>query len=94
MIRKALNSAFETGSDVLIFLRGFPEAFKGRVQDIDDEYFSLLQSSKSSSVLLVFQLKDVLSCGLLLAPPTGYTEPGSQEKANENTVTVADPDKT
>lgn len=92
MIKKVLSSAFETSSDVLIFLRGFPEAFKGRVQDIDDEYFSLLQSSKSSSVLLVFQLKDVLSCGLMLAPPSGYTEGTSQEEANGNTMTTADPD--
>jgi hypothetical protein len=69
MFEKLLNSAFEAGGEVFVYMNGFNNPLKGRVQDIDGEYFTFFQSGKAGTILWAFRMSDVLSCGLLVGPP-------------------------
>jgi hypothetical protein len=69
MFEKLLQSAFDSGADVFVYMNGFNNPLRGRVQDIDSEYFTLFQSGKSGTILWAFRMADVLSCGLLVGPP-------------------------
>jgi hypothetical protein len=69
MFEKLLNSAFDAGADVFVYMNGFGNPLRGRVQDIEGEYFTLFQNGKAGTVLWAFRLSDVLSCGLLVGPP-------------------------
>lgn len=69
MFEKLLKSAFDAGGDVFVYMNGFSNPLRGRIQDMDGDYFTLFQSGKYGTVLWAFRLSDVLSCGLLVGPP-------------------------
>jgi hypothetical protein len=69
MFEKLLRSAFDGGSEVFVFIKGFNNPLRGRVQDMEGDYFSFFQNGKNGTILWAFRKKDVLSCGLLVGPP-------------------------
>jgi len=69
MFEKLLKSAFDSGGEVFVFVKGFSNPLRGRVQDIEGSYFSFFQNGKNGTVLWAFRMKDVISCGLLVGPP-------------------------
>jgi len=70
MFEKMLKSAFDDGGEVFVFIKGFNNPLRGRIQDMDGDYFSFFQNGKNGTILWAFRKKDVLSCGLLVGPPT------------------------
>ena len=70
MFEKLLNSAYEGGNEVFILMRGFNNPLRGRVQNIEGDYFSFFQNGKHGTVLWAFRQRDILSCGLLLGLPS------------------------
>jgi len=71
MFEKMLKSAFDDGGEVFVFIKGFNNPLRGRIQDMEGDYFSFFQNGKNGTILWAFRKKDVLSCGLLVGPPTG-----------------------
>jgi hypothetical protein len=69
MFEKLLKSAFDAGGEVFIYMNGFPNPLRGRVQDMGDDYFTFFQNGRSGTILWAFRLEDVLSCGLIVGPP-------------------------
>jgi hypothetical protein len=69
MFEKLLKSAFDAGGDVFVYMNGFSNPLRGRVQDMEGEYFTLFQNGKGGTILWAFRLSDVLSCGLLVGLP-------------------------
>lgn len=69
MFEKLLNSAFDAGGEVFVYMNGFSSPLRGRVQDIEGDFFTLFQNGKFGTILWAFRLSDVLSCGLLVGPP-------------------------
>jgi sRNA-binding regulator protein Hfq len=88
MIEKVLNAAFDNGLDVLIFLKGFGEALKGRIQDIDGDYCSLLQTNKMTSILFVFRKEEVLCCSLFLSSPAGFTDSQPMDETESSSSSI------
>lgn len=64
-----LKSAFDDGGEVFVFIKGFNNPLRGRIQDMEDEYFTFFQNGKNGTILWAFRKEDVLSCGLLVGPP-------------------------
>ncbi|WP_373531602.1 hypothetical protein [Vampirovibrio sp.] len=69
MFEMLLKSAFESGGDVFVFMHGFSSPLRGRVQDLNDEFFTFFQTGKQGNVLWAFRISDMISCGLLVGPP-------------------------
>ncbi|HEY9746357.1 MAG TPA: hypothetical protein V6C99_09085 [Oculatellaceae cyanobacterium] len=69
MFEKLLKSAFDAGSEVFLYMSGFPSPLRGRVQDMMDDHFTFFQNGRSGTILWVFRLEDILSCGLIVGPP-------------------------
>ena len=69
MFETLLNSAYEAGSEVFVFMNGFANPLRGRVQDISSDYFTFFQTGKQGTVLWAFRMSDVISCGLLVGLP-------------------------
>jgi len=69
MFEKLLKSAFDSGGEVFVYINGFNNPLRGRIQDIDGEFFTFFQSGKNGTILWAFRMSDVLSCGLLVGPP-------------------------
>lgn len=69
MFEKLLKSAFDAGGEVFVYINGFNNPLRGRIQDIDGEFFTFFQSGKNGTILWAFRMSDVLSCGLLVGPP-------------------------
>jgi hypothetical protein len=69
MFEKLLKSAFDSGGEVFVYMNGFNHPLRGRVQDMDGDYFTLFQNGRSGTILWAFRLHDMLSCGLLVGPP-------------------------
>lgn len=74
MFEKLLKSAFDSGGEVFVYMNGFGNPLRGRVQDIEGEYFTLFQNGRFGTILWAFRLADVLSCGLLVGPPISAEE--------------------
>jgi hypothetical protein len=70
VFEKMLKAAFNDGGEVFVFIKGFTNPLRGRIQDMEGDYFSFFQNGKSGTILWAFRKKDVLSCGLLVGPPT------------------------
>ena len=70
MFDKLLTSAFDSGSEVFVYMKGFSNPLRGRIQDIDGKFFTLFQNGKSGTILWAFKFSDILSCGLLVGPPS------------------------
>lgn len=81
MFEKLLKSAFDSGGDVFVYMNGFNNPLRGRVQDIDGDYFTFFQNGKAGTVLWAFRISDILSCGLLVGPPIGEASDLSEEEA-------------
>lgn len=71
MFEKLLKSAFDAGGEVFVYMNGFNNPLRGRVQDMDGEYFTLFQNGRFGTILWAFRLNDVISCGLLVGAPIG-----------------------
>jgi hypothetical protein len=69
MFEMLLKSAFEAGGDVFVYMNGFSSPLRGRIQDINQEFFTFFQSGKQGNVLWAFRMSDMISCGLLVGPP-------------------------
>lgn len=74
MFEKLLKSAFDSGGEVFVYMNGFNNPLRGRIQDMQDEHFTLFQDGRAGTILWAFRLSDILSCGLLVGPPTGGGE--------------------
>jgi hypothetical protein len=69
MFEMLLKSAFEAGGDIFVYMQGFSSPLRGRIQDINEEFFTFFQVGKQSNVLWAFRMSDMISCGLLVGPP-------------------------
>lgn len=74
MFETLLNSAFESGGEVFVYMNGFSSPLRGRVQDFSNDYFTFFQTGKQGNVLWAFRMSDVISCGLLVGPPGEASE--------------------
>jgi hypothetical protein len=90
MFEKLLKSAFDSGGDVFVYMSGFNSPLRGRVQDMDDAFFTLFQNGKFGTILWAFRLSDVLSCGLMVGPPVNEEEVSFSEP--EENVPYIEPD--
>ncbi|HEY9686691.1 MAG TPA: hypothetical protein V6C52_06930 [Coleofasciculaceae cyanobacterium] len=90
MFEKLLKSAFDSGGDVFVYMNGFNNPLRGRVQDMDDAFFTLFQNGKFGTILWAFRLSDVLSCGLVVGPPVNEEEVYVDE--SEENVPYTEPD--
>jgi hypothetical protein len=95
MFEKFLKTAFDSGSDAFVFINGFAHPLRGRVQDLEEDYFTFFQSGRSNgTVLWAFRKEDILSCGLIVGPPSAgdgsecnlpeFSEESSLGYLNEN----------
>jgi hypothetical protein len=65
-----IRTAFDAGSDVAVYLKHLPHTrFHGRVQDIDDTFFSLYHAGEPEGWLWALRLEDVVACALIMGPP-------------------------
>lgn len=69
MFEMLLKSAFEAGGEVFVYMNGFSNPLRGRVQDLNSDFFTFFQSGKQGNVLWAFRISDMISCGLLVGPP-------------------------
>ncbi len=90
MFDKLLQSAFNTGGEVFVYLSGFSSPFRGRITDINDECFSLFQNGRYGTVIWAFRKVDLISCGLLVGPPS---EEGNVEALEQNLPSLFDMDE-
>lgn len=82
MFERMIREAFHSGSEVKVYIRGVPDTyFHGRVQDVDDAYFSLFHSGASHGVLWAFRLEDVAVCAMETRPPSPLEAPLPQPNA-------------
>ncbi len=79
MFEMLLKSAFDAGGEVFVFMNGFTTPLKGRVQDMNNDYFTFFQNGKQGNVLWAFRMSDVISCGLLVGPPTDEIQVGAND---------------
>lgn len=85
MFEMILKSAFDAGSEVVVYMNGFHSPLKGRVQDMNTEYFTFFQSGKQgNNVLWAFRLSDVISCGLLIGSPLEHSDRALQAELAED----------
>jgi hypothetical protein len=70
LFQQLIQSAFDTGNEVIVFARGLEESFRGKVQDFDGESFTLFHSGCCHGLLWTFRLEDVLTCALVVALPS------------------------
>lgn len=66
MFRQLITSAFESGSDVIVHLRGHGDSFRGSIRDYNSECFTLFHSGCCHGVLWAFRFEDILTCALLI----------------------------
>lgn len=90
MFEKLLQSAFNTGGEVFVYLTGFSNPFRGRITDITDDHFSLFQNGRYGTVLWAFKKADLISCGLLVGPPA---EGANLEELEESLPSLFDRDE-
>jgi hypothetical protein len=83
MFEKLLKSAFDSGGDVFVYMNGFNNPLRGRVQDMDESFFTLFQNGKFGTILWAFRLSDVISCGLMVGPPVNE-DADYADKSEEN----------
>ncbi len=69
MFESLLKSAFDAGGDIFVYINGFNNPLRGRVQDLNETHFTLFQNGRCGTVLWAFRLTDLISCGLLVGPP-------------------------
>lgn len=69
MFERLLQSAFDGGGEVFVYMKGFNSPLRGRIQELENGFFTLFQDGRLGTVLWAFRLKDILSCGLLVGPP-------------------------
>lgn len=70
MFTTLLQSACDTGGEIFVYVHGLGNPLRGRVVDMNEQHFTLFQNGRHGTVLWAFKLADVLSCGLLVGPPT------------------------
>ena len=70
MFTKILETAHESGAEVLVQLKGFCyDQYKGRVLELDKEYFSLFHSGNGGGVHWAFKREDIAFVGLIIELP-------------------------
>lgn len=69
MFEKILREAFDSGKEIIICTRYMGDFIQGRIQDIDDEKFSIFHSCPRCAKLWYFPLADVVTVGLPVDPP-------------------------
>ena len=74
MFDKILESAHGSGGDVLVQIKNHCcEQYRGRVQDLDAEYFTLFHSGPGGGVLWAFKREDIAFCGLIVEFPSALS---------------------
>lgn len=76
MFNELLQTAYDTGGDVMVQLRESccSEQYRGRVVALDEGYFSLLHSGPRGGVRWAFRREDIAFCGLVLAVPNPFSD--------------------
>ena len=74
LMQRLLETAYQTGEDVVVQLKqANGETYRGRVQDLDDEGFTLFHSGRQGGILWAFARADVATVGLLVGVPQVLT---------------------
>ncbi|MBY0404911.1 MAG: hypothetical protein K2X66_13505 [Cyanobacteria bacterium] len=68
---KILHQAFDSAAEVIVCTKYMQDGVQGRVQDITDETFSVFHTCPKCATLWVLALEDVVSVGMIVAPPKG-----------------------
>jgi len=85
MFNKILQTAHETGAEILLQLKDFCcEQYKGRVLELDEEYFSLFHSGPGGGVHWVFKRADIAFVGLIVELPELQDANNSQTNVVEH----------
>ncbi len=83
MFDKILKTAQETGADVIMLLKNlYYDQYKGKIIDVDQEYFSLFHSGPGGGVHWVFKRNDIASIGLVVSLPDLKQVDGNQTTQN------------
>ncbi len=83
MIGKLIQMAYDSGNDIVICLKNSGDSFRGKIQDLDEDFFTLFQSNSSGGILWAFTKGDVESCGLTVNLP-GSREHEAVESEEES----------
>ncbi|MBO9538990.1 hypothetical protein J7643_00175 [bacterium] len=76
MFERMIREAFHSGCEAKVYIRGVPDTyFHGRVQDVEDGYFSLFHSGASRGMLWAFRFEDVAACALETRLPAAVPLP-------------------
>jgi hypothetical protein len=71
MFDRMIQSSWETGGEIMVQLKTHPDdRFKGKVLEIDAEFFTLFHSGDGCGVHWAFKREDVAFCGLVVALPS------------------------
>ncbi len=70
MFSQILQAAHDSGGEILVQIKGNPcEQYRGRIQDLTDQFFTLFHSGMAGGVLWAFKQEDIAFCGLVVNPP-------------------------
>lgn len=70
MFEKILKTAHDSGGEVLVQIKNHGcEQFKGRVQELNSDCFTLFHSGPEGGVLWAFKREDIAFCGLIVELP-------------------------
>jgi hypothetical protein len=70
MFTKMLQTALDSGKDIIVETKYYCDGVKGKVLDFDGEYFTLFHNGTGGGMLWAFRVEDVAYCGLLIDVPT------------------------
>lgn len=70
MFGKILETAYESGAEVIVQLKEFCcDQYKGRVLDLNNEFFSIFHSGSGGGVHWAFKRDDIAFIGLVVELP-------------------------
>jgi hypothetical protein len=70
-----LKTAFENGNELIVQMKGCgPDPFKGKILDLNANFFTLFHSANDGGVLWAFKQEDIGCIGLLVETPLGLND--------------------
>lgn len=73
-IQKNIELAYETGQEVMVYIRGLEEPFRGSIRECGPTHFSLFHNGAKMGMLWAFRLQDVRTIALMIPLPSDPDE--------------------
>jgi hypothetical protein len=72
-MKTMIQSAYDAGSDIVVYIRGIQDVFRGTVRSIEQDTFTLFHNGCCNGMLWQFHFSDVLTVALVLPLPRELT---------------------